>query len=995
MATNYHGSPLNVVSSDCNERNGGAPSTRRGAVEAAERPVAFLGGAQHYCQQVFRAKGLTREEYISWAAARLRHGNHAAATGATDEGDTSAIATATDSDYGSGTVVGRSAANGAANSAGSAAAASAPASRLLLQQRRHSLEACFRTVKFQPRMSLLSATTRAAASADADGGPAIAAAHEDRNEETGAAIAASGAESASGSDKTEVIVTSTATGSHGCFLDKLPDDVLIDILSALGSARHVAAAGAVCRRWRRLVPFVPSLAFTRLSLPAAKFEEVVSRMVMRSHGLSSLHMETVNCGGSHGVGGDNNSAHPREFIVEAWARHAGSSLRHVTFTQHKAVTAAGSSAASSAGGSAVPSCTVYAGGPDLSSHLQHLASHCPNLSSMRLGSFTLPPHFLRGNFAFPHLRALSLEWTNLAGSTLQSLLDACPNLRRLSIFMAAGLTAHAASYPAGHYAALQAAAGVRGAAATAGGHSAGLCLRLPARLESIELAYLRVSAVTLICSETECTGDKSMRRACGGGVAGGLREVSIRDMFLTMLSLPNARALASLSVATASALRLSAPSSAALASLEVRAGTVHWPSLESLVAGASAALKHLALDLFTVECGGGSGEPRNGAATDIPRDAARGGLDGTRGVTSATIGAGSGGLDLLNLNWLTSYCPNLSSLSLGPLPWECLIRGGCLAAPECAPSSVSDAGGSAEARVTLGRVMNPVDVDAWPSQLENLSVKLRGRSGATLLWIGAFMRQCAGSLKSVKVVCLEDEEEEEEEEQEEEEDEDNEEWSEYGSENEDEGELQEEIESENEGYEEEWDGEKSQGDSEEYEEEEGKEWGDMECGRERYTSSRTTVYQSNEEWDSEGEDEEDEGDENSNNHSDQHHSHCQMPRQQGSHLPELQRALCSVRGCGGGGGSGVGSSSGSSSSHASTTRDNSNSNHTSSGVNSSNTMTTCTVSTSRYRNSPVANNTVSDAKQRLIAARAFFSSAMDALQRAFPHVDMITPCLYV
>ncbi|CAI5481161.1 unnamed protein product [Closterium sp. Yama58-4] len=291
-------------------------------------------------------------------------------------------------------------------------------------------------------------------------------------------------------------------------------------------------------------------------------------MVMRSHGLSSLHVETVNCGGSHGgVGGDNISAHPREFIVEAWARHAGSSLRHVTITQHKAVTAAGSSAASSAGGSSAPSCTVYAGGPDLTSHLQHLASHCPNLSSMRLGSFSLPPHFLRGNSAFLNLRALSLEWTNLAGSTLQSLLDACPNLRHLSIFMAAGLTAQAASYPAGYYAALQAAAGARAAAAAAAGHPAGLCLRLPARLESIELAYLRVPAVTLICSEAAYTEDKSVRRA-GGGEIGGLREVSIRDMFLTALSLPNARALESLSVATASALRLSAPASTALASLE-------------------------------------------------------------------------------------------------------------------------------------------------------------------------------------------------------------------------------------------------------------------------------------------------------------------------------------------------------------------------------------------------------------------------------------------
>ncbi|CAI5977413.1 unnamed protein product [Closterium sp. NIES-65] len=482
------------MSSDANDHHGGvALSTRRVAAEkAAERPAANLGSGQQ------RAKGLrlTREDYLSLAAAR-RRGSHAAAPGAT-----SAIAT----EAGTSTTFSRSASNGAANSVAAAATAAAVSRRL--QPRRHSLK------EFHPpMMSLpLSASTPAAFSAVADG---AAAADED----------------------TLISSFGSATASHGCLLDELPNDVLVNILAALGSARHVAAAGAVCRRWRRLVPFVPSLSFSRLSLPAAKIEEVVSL-------------------------GAASSAHPREFIVEAWARHAGTSLRHVTITQHKTVTAAGYSAGAPSAGSVnsdVPSCTVYADGPDLSSHLQHLASHCRNLSSMRLGSFTLPPDFLLGNSVFPQLRTLSVEWTNLAGSTLQSLLDACPNLRRLSIFMAAGLTATGAR-----------------AAAVAAGQRAGLCLRLPARLESIELSYLRVSAVTLICSESVCTADKSVVRhdgssGDGGGGSGGLRDVSIRDMFLTALSLPNARALASLSVATASALRLSAPASAALASLEVRA----------------------------------------------------------------------------------------------------------------------------------------------------------------------------------------------------------------------------------------------------------------------------------------------------------------------------------------------------------------------------------------------------------------------------------------
>ncbi|CAI5977463.1 unnamed protein product [Closterium sp. NIES-65] len=667
---------------------------------------------------------------------------------------------------------------------------------------------------FHPRMLPLplSASTPAAVSASADG----AAADEDT-------IAISDAKSLSCMVICSAISSSTpeplATTSHGCFLDELPDDVLVNVLAALGSAQLLAAAGAVCRRWRRLVPFVPSLAFARLSLPPAKIEEVVSRMVMRSHGLSSLHVESVNCGGSHGSVSGASSAHPREFIVEAWARHAGCSLRHVTLTQHKAVTAAGYSAANSAGSSDVPSCTVYAGGPDLSAHLQHLASHCPNLSSMRLGSCTLPPHSLRGYSVFSHLRTLSLEWLNLSGSTLQSLLDACPNLRHLAIFMAAGLAAQAASYPAGYNAAQQAADGARAAASAATGQRWGLCLRLPPRLEYIELAYLRISAVTLICSEATCTEDTSVLGGGGGGGgggSGGLREVSVRDMFLTALSLPNARALRSLSVATASALRLSAPASAALVSLEVRAGSVHWPSLESLVAGAGASLTLLALDLFTVECGG-SGAPRSGAAADPPREAAaHDGVDGMRGVTATTTAVGSGSLDMLNLDWLTGHCPNLSSLSLGPLPWECLIRGGCITAPAWSPGSGSDAGGSADDWLTLGQVMNPVDVDAWPSQLENLSVKLRGRSGATLLWIGAFMRQCAGSLKSVEVVCMEDEEEEDEDEEgeEEEEEEDDEESSECGSEIQDDEQQQEGMEFEDEGSAEEWNGEEREEDLE-------------------------------------------------------------------------------------------------------------------------------------------------------------------------------------
>ncbi|CAI7896704.1 unnamed protein product [Closterium sp. NIES-53] len=727
----------------------GATGTRRVAVEAAERPAANLGPRQY--QQ--RAKGLTREDYLSLAAAR-RRGSHAAATASKPDSEAGTTSTST--------TFSRSASNGAANSAAGSAAAAAVPRRL--QPRRLSLE------EFHPPMSLpLSASTPAAFSAANDG----AAADEDTLmiSSIGSAIP-------------------IATTSHGCLLDELPDDVLANIFAALGSARHVAAAGAVCRRWRRLVPFVPSLSFSRLSLPAAKIEEVVSRMVMRSHGLSSLQVESVNCGASHSGVGGAASAHPREFIVEAWARHAGSSLRHVTITEHKTVTAAGYSAATSAGGSDVPSCTVYAGGPDLSSHLQHLASHCPDLSSIRLGSFNLPPNFLLGNSIFPHLRSLSLEWTNLAGSTLQSLLDACPNLRRLSIFMAAGLIATGAR-----------------AAAVAAGQRAGLCLRLPARLESIKLAYLRVSAVTLICSEAVCNGDKS---AVSGG--DGLGEVSIQDMFLTALSLPNARALASLSVATASALRLSAPASTALASLEVRAGTVNWPSLESLVAAAGAGLKHLALDLFSVECGG-SGAPRSGVATYPPREAVAG--------TKTTAGS----VNLLNLYWLIGHCPNLSSLSFGPLPWECLIRGGCIATPGWAPGSGSGVGGSADDWVTQGRVMNPVDVDAWPTYLEKLSVKLRRRSGATLLWIGAFMRQCAGTLRTVEVACMEDEDEEDDEDDEEEEEEEefedmDEVWSEYGSENEDEEEQQEEMEHEDKGSEEEWHGEEREVDSGEDEVEE-------------------------------------------------------------------------------------------------------------------------------------------------------------------------------
>ncbi|CAI7785154.1 unnamed protein product [Closterium sp. NIES-54] len=822
MAT-YQGGSLSgaTTSSDCNDRS--AATTRR---------VAAGPAVNH--QQVLRAKGqrLTREDYVALAAAR-RRGSHAADTGATS-------AIATEAGTTTSTTFSRSASNGAANSAAGSAAAAAAAAAVSrrLQPRRHSLG------EFNPPMSLpLSASTPAAFSAAAP----------DADEDT--LISSIGSRAISG------VSEPFATASHGCLLDELPDDVLVNILAALGSARHVATAGAVCRRWRRLVPFVPSLAFARLSLPPAKIEEVVSRMVMRSHGLSSLHVESLNCGGSHGSVSGASSAHPREFIVEAWARHAGSSLRHVTLTQPKAVTAAGYSAANSAGSSDSPSCTVYAGGPDLSSHLQHLASHCPNLSSMRLGSFTLPPHSLRGCSVFPHLRTLSLEWINLAGSTLQSLLDSCPNLRHLSILVAAGLNAQDdASNPAG-YAALQAAAGARATAFAAAGRRE-LCLRLPPRLEYIELAYLRVSAVTLICSEAACIEDNCVR--------GGLREVSIRDMFLNALSLPNVRALKSISIATASALRLSAPASAALASLEVRAGSVHWPSLESLVAGAGVSLNHLALDLFTVECGG-FGAPRSGAAADPPREAAaRDVLDGTRGVTATTTAGGSRSLDLLNLDWLTGHCPNLSSLSLGPLPWECLIRGGCITASGWSSGSGSDAGGSAEVWATLVRVMNPVDVEAWPSQLENLSVKIRGRSGATLLWIGAFMRQCAGSLKSVEVVCMEDEEEEDEDEEEEaeeeEEEEDDEECSEYGSEIQDDEEQQEGMEIKDEGSAEEWDREVVEEDMEE--------------------------------------------------------------------------------------------------------------------------STACTVLTSSFP------PTLSDARQKLIAGRLFFSSALDALQRAFPHVGLVAPFSY-
>ncbi|CAI7782848.1 unnamed protein product [Closterium sp. NIES-54] len=231
-------------------------------------------------------------------------------------------------------------------------------------------------------------------------------------------------------------------------------------------------------------------------------------MLLKSQELEHLHVASAfaapqsvcpscgdtSCGGkcAHhcccGCGCDaRQQQHPREFIFEAWMRHVGSHLKSLVLSR-----ALQGAAASHAAGNAATTVNVWEN-EDLSLHLRHVAKYCTSLRSLSLGSLSLSSSLLSSPTArlppMRHLEHLSLSWIHASNESLQAILDAAPNLRRLSIFMATG--------------------------------SPRINLRLPATLEHVELAYMRAESCTL-------------------SNARSLRSLSVRDMFIRSVQIHGA-----------------------------------------------------------------------------------------------------------------------------------------------------------------------------------------------------------------------------------------------------------------------------------------------------------------------------------------------------------------------------------------------------------------------------------------------------------------------
>ncbi|CAI5995490.1 unnamed protein product [Closterium sp. NIES-64] len=374
--------------------------------------------------------------------------------------------------------------------------------------------------------------------------------------------------------------------SHSCSQDPfstLPDELVIDILSRTGSgASDVAATSLTCRRFHSLSRFLPALCFGPADVShshsssfrhskAIQLEELVSRMVLKSQELEHLHVASAfaapqsvcpscgdtSCGGkcAHhcccGCGCDaRQQQHPREFIFEAWMRHVGSHLKSLVVSR-----ALQGAAASHAAVDAATTVNVWEN-EDLSLHLRHVAKYCTSLRSLSLGSLSLSSSLLSSpNARLPpmrHLEHLSLSWIHASNESLQAILDAAPNLRRLSIFMATG--------------------------------SPRINLRLPATLEHVELAYMRAESCTL-------------------SNARSLRSLSVRDMFIRSVQIHGAPDLRHVAVASASLLEITAPESAKISSLNLKAGSFCWTAMQTLVQSNGSELTSLSLDFFSAGLG--------------------------------------------------------------------------------------------------------------------------------------------------------------------------------------------------------------------------------------------------------------------------------------------------------------------------------------------------------------------------------------------------------
>ncbi|CAI7809527.1 unnamed protein product [Closterium sp. NIES-54] len=421
---------------------------------------------------------------------------------------------------------------------------------------------------------------------------------------------------------------------------RLPDDLLLAILSRVGSAaRDVTRAAMTCRQWNEVTRIVPALcvgasaggADAANQAPYLTFERQASRVILRTQGLRQLTIisppappanhrgpshpsQTSTSAGCHGTptasgggpmmipsgrsappsrgasasafcrrpsysteseelpacancascpsqqdsasGGASAQSPPprhlREFIFEAWMRHVGPSLHSLTLSRALPATnsakrpRSNGTSGDGGGGSVVVAPNLWE--EDASLHLMHISRHCTNLRSLSLGHVSLSaPTLLATLKPMPALQHLSFSWLHASPAALHAVLDAAPNLLHLTIFMASG-------FPY-------------------------LELCLPPSLQHLSLSYIRADSVALLSARS-------------------LQSLSIRDMFLSALTIRDAPNLRHLSVASANCLLVSAPHSSRLVSIDLRTGSLNWPATETLISTNWAALETLSLDFF-------------------------------------------------------------------------------------------------------------------------------------------------------------------------------------------------------------------------------------------------------------------------------------------------------------------------------------------------------------------------------------------------------------
>ncbi|CAI7839605.1 unnamed protein product [Closterium sp. NIES-53] len=537
---------------------------------------------------------------------------------------------------------------------------------------------------------------------------------------------------------------------------RLPDDLLLAILSRVGSAaRDVTRAAMTCRQWNEVTRIVPALcvgasaggADAANQAPYLTFERQASRVILRTQGLRQLTIisppappanhrgpshpsQTSTSAGCHGTptasgggpmmipsgrsappsrgasasafcrrpsysteseelpacancascpsqqdsasGGASAQSPPprhlREFIFEAWMRHVGPSLHSLTLSRALPATnsakrpRSNGTSGDGGGGSVVVAPNLWE--EDASLHLMHISRHCTNLRSLSLGHVSLSaPTLLATLKPMPALQHLSFSWLHASPAALHAVLDAAPNLLHLTIFMASG-------FPY-------------------------LELCLPPSLQHLSLSYIRADSVALLSARS-------------------LQSLSIRDMFLSALTIRDAPNLRHLSVASANCLLVSAPHSSRLVSIDLRTGSLNWPATETLISTNWAALETLSLDFFATS-----------SATGLP--------------------------SVSSLPWLARNCPELKSLRLGVLAWQNMVDS---AAVSGLLQSQWKCGSS-------GTLNNGI---LWP-RLEVLTVRIVEKTPEGLLLLHSILSNVPTLMDlHVTVEGEEDEEEEEEEE---------------------------------------------------------------------------------------------------------------------------------------------------------------------------------------------------------------------------------------